>query len=64
MTSGAKFTAVWYGAAVIWDCICSEGQTVSESIARWIKNRYTRWPVSALILVSVVHLFTQARRAL
>lgn len=61
MTPGAKVTAGVYAAIVVWDLICPPGQTVSETIARWLTNNYARYPLAALILVTVGHVFALAR---
>ena len=60
MSPRAKFFALWYGAAIWWDFMCPPGQTVSEFLAGRIRNKYTRVPVSLVILATVVHLFALA----
>lgn len=61
MTSlGAKATLALWVAAIIWDVKCPEEQTISESLARGIRDPHTRLPVSVAILMTVTHFFALA----
>lgn len=69
MSPRASFFIPWYGLAIVWNLVvrkrarmgtCPEKQTVSEFLAALIANKWTRWPVTAAILVIVVHLFALA----
>lgn len=62
MTPGAKATLTLYTAAIIWDLKCPPGQTLSEALARGIKDKHTRYPLTALLLITTAHLFALARK--
>lgn len=59
MSAGMKFLIAWYGSAIAWD-IKYRDKTVSHAVAELIANKWTRWPVTGIILVTVAHLFLLA----
>lgn len=61
MTLGAKVAAALWMTAVAWDFVCPEDETVSHGFARGIANKWTRYPISIGILITVAHLFALAR---
>lgn len=62
MRPGTRFLLSWYGQAVGWDFVCPEEETASHAAARLLANRWTRWPVTVLILGTVIHLFAMAHQ--
>ena len=62
MTPGAKAALGFYGSMLVWDFLhLKDGQTLSEAVARGIADKRTRYPLSALLLCTVFHLFTLSR---
>lgn len=60
MTSGAKAATALWVAAILWDLKCPPRQTISHALGRGIRDEHTRIPVSAVIVMTVVHLFVLA----
>ena len=56
LSPGAKAALAIWGAALVWDAICPEGQTFSEAVERGLNDKRTEPIVTLLILVTVAHL--------
>ncbi|ABE67696.1 hypothetical protein Wildcat_91 [Mycobacterium phage Wildcat] len=56
MTLGAKVTIGLWGAAIFWDLICPEGQTVSEAVERGLNNPRTEPFVLLALTTTALHL--------
>lgn len=56
LSPGAKAALGIWGAALVWDAICPEGQTFSEAIERGLNDRRTEPIVTLLIFATVAHL--------
>ena len=56
LSPGAKATLALWGAALVWDVICPEGQTISEAIERGLNDKRTEPVVTLAILVTAAHL--------
>lgn len=56
MSPGAKAALAIWGAALVWDAICPEGQTFSEAVERGLNDKRTEPIVTLLILVTSAHL--------
>ena len=56
MSPGAKAALAIWGAALVWDALCPEGQTFSEAVERGLNDRRTEPFVTAAILLTAAHL--------
>lgn len=59
MSPQMKFFIAWYGSAVAWD-VRYRDNTVSHAVAALLAGKWSRWPVTAVIAATVVHLFALA----
>ena len=56
LSPGAKAALAIWGAALVWDAICPEGQTFSEAIERGLNDKRTEPVVTMLIFLTAAHL--------
>lgn len=60
LSPGAKATLAAWGALIVWDLVCPDGQTASQAVARGLADEHTRIPVASVIAMTVTHVVALA----
>lgn len=56
LSPGAKAALAVWGGAILWDCVCPPGQTISEAVERGLNDKRTEVVVSLAIFATAAHL--------